>query len=487
MNFKADLPADNLLDKKNIYLVGIKGVGMTALAQLLTEAGVKVNGADVEQDFVTAATLHHLRLGIDTFDQATIPGATQVVIYSGAHGGSNHPLVKQAKKNKIPTYSLAQAIGMISQTLQTIAVCGVGGKSTTSAMVAWILQSAGRDPSYAIGVGDVPNLGHPAHLNKESSLFVVEADEYVADPVKDPTPRFLYLRPKHLICTSLIYDHPDVYKNQTETKEAFSRFFSYLEEDSYLVVNGDDVSLRNLAELKTVTKAQVVLVGEKAVNDIHVTVEPDVDGGSSEVTLSGELINDKLGQDFTFRLPIPGFHNAFNAAYAVSLALLLEAKPKKVKGAMSQWRSVQRRFEYKGETTNGVKIFDDYAHHPREIAAIAQTIHRWYPRRSVVVAFEPHTYSRTQVLLDEFVKALSDIPGEIILLPIFSSAREDKSQFDVSSQDVVNALRSVGHNASYLSSYNKLVQYVKKLPAGTLVFTLGAGDIYHAFDHVKLY
>lgn len=484
MNLETSLPDDNPLEWSEVYLVGIKGVGMAALAQLLVEAGVKVNGADVEHNFVTASTLHRLRVGVDTFEQATIPPTAEAVVYSGARGGAKNPLVQLAKKQKLPTYSLAQAVGMISQHRQTVAVAGVGGKSTTSSLLAWIMQEGGLNPSYAIGVGDIPNLGQSAHLNDQSDWLVVEADEYVADAKLDPTPRFLYLRPQHLICSSLTFDHPDVYQSSAETSQVFSKLFSYLNSNSWLVINGDDDGLQKLASRQ---QARVVMVGENSKNDVRVAVEPDPDGGGSRVQLIWQQLPGVEVTELNFYLPTPGFHNAYNAAYAAIMALLFGVSSRKITKALQQWRGVQRRFEYKGELGSGVKVFDDYAHHPREIAAMAQTIHQWFPRRSVVVAFEPHTYSRTEKLLDDFVRALSKIPGEIIILPIFSSARENQDDYDVSALDMVKALQSVGHNASYLTSYDELLQYVKKLPAGTLVFTLGAGDIYHVFDHVKLY
>lgn len=477
MNFDAHLPDQDLLQLKQVYLVGIKGVGMTALAQLLSEWGLRVMGADVDQDFVTADTLQKIGVFPETFANAQIPADMDLVIYSGAHGGSEHSLVLAAQEQKIPVISLAQAVGLLSRQKKTIAVCGVGGKSSTTALLSWMLSKAGLKPSYAVGVGSIPNLGQSAHWESKGQHFVVEADEYVADPKQDQTPRFMYLQPKHIICTSLTYDHPDVYANKADTDRAFLTFFNKLDTSSFLVVNGDDQDLLQLAKQ---SPAQIISVGEKAHNQVRVSVSP-IDGNGSHIN----LLSSQWGEE-NLKLSIPGYHNAYNAAYAYVLARLLGAESKSLQAALVRWRSVQRRWEFVGETMSGIQIYDDYAHHPREIAAVAQTLQKWFAGRSTVVAFEPHTYSRTKALADDFVKALTSIPGEIVLLPIFASAREVKDE-GISSQILVDKLRAVGHNARYVEDYQQLLQYIKNLPAGTLVLTLGAGDIYHTFDHVDLY
>lgn len=477
MKFQGELPELNLLQFSNAYLVGIKGVGMTALAVLLQQAGLRVSGADVAESFVTDETLQHHQIAVSPFDQAELPDDTAVVIYSGAHQGMKQPLVQTAQARQLPVLSLAQAVGLLSLTKQTIGVCGVGGKSTTSALVSWILDQAGWQPSFAVGVGTIPNLGTSARWQPDSEYFVVEADEYVADPQADLIPRFLYLRPTHLICTSLAYDHPDVYASFAETQQAYANLLALLPQQGMVVVNGDDSQLRTLTQLLT---NQVITVGEGQDNEVTLHFSAPRDGQATAELQSAFLPDGPL----VLTSQIPGEHNLRNAAYAATLCLALGVQPEVIQQAVANFRSVQRRFEYRGTTERGVRCYDDYAHHPRELRAVAETLRTWFPDQPVTVAFEPHTYSRTAALMDEFTEALVIMPGDVWLLPIFASARET-SRDDVTSEQLVQALRERGTSAQLVPDYNQLLEYIQTLPAQSIFLTAGAGSIYKIFEHVR--
>lgn len=477
MKFQGTLPEVDLIKRAQPYLVGIKGVGMTALAVLLHQMGLEVHGADTAESFVTDELLAELGIEVDDFEAAAWPPATNLIIYSGANGGRQHPLVQTATNQKIAVLSLAQAIGLLSQTKTTIGVCGVGGKSTTSALVSWILDQAGHDPSFAVGVGQIPNFQTSARWRPDSEYLVVEADEYVADPQADLTPRFLYLRPTHLICTALAYDHPDVYQSFADTKQAFASLFALLPENGILVINGDDP---DLCELTSPLKNQIIKVGESADNDVVLRYLPPQDG-KGRVELTSIYLADS---PLLLESAVPGIHNLQNSAYATALCLALGVSPITIKSAVASFASVQRRFEFIGQTDNNVFCFDDYAHHPRELMAVAETLRTWFPDRQISVAFEPHTFSRTSALFDEFVSALSAMPGEIILLPIFASARETENSA-VSSQQLVDALESRGKSAGLLDNRQNLLEYIEKLPAKTIFITLGAGSIYKVYDQLN--
>lgn len=477
MNFTGTLPDVSLLTHPHPYLVGVKGVGMTALAILLKQAGLDVRGADVAEEFVTDPLLIQHDIPVDEFGSADLPFDASIVIYSGAHNGSQQALVQQAQARQLPVLSLAQAIGLLSQAKTSIGVCGVGGKSTTSALMSWILEQAGHEPSFAVGVGNMPNFQTSARWVQDSEYFVVEADEYVADPRADLTPRFLYLRPTHLIATSLAYDHPDVYSSFTQTKQAFARLFASLPTNGIIVINGDDPELRQLCR---VLPNQIITVGEEADNDVVIRCLPPHEGLGRIELNSMYLADSPLLLEST----VPGFHNLRNAAYAAALALALGVQPEQIKQAVASFRSVQRRFEFVGQTTAGVMCFDDYAHHPRELMAMAETLRTWFPDHPRVIAFEPHTFSRTEALFEEFVAALSAMPGEILLLPIFASAREPVRE-DLESDQLVEALTARGVSAQFLPDYDQLLQYIETLPAGTVFMTLGAGTIYKVFEHVN--
>lgn len=479
MNLQPELPELDLLSQKLVYFVGIKGVGMTALAVLLADAGVQVRGADVAENFVTDALLQARNIEVEEFSVAQIPPDTSVVVYSGAHQGNRQRLVQEAALTGLPCLNLAEATGLVSQQKETIAVCGVGGKSTTSALLSWILEKAGRLPSFAVGVGTIPNLGTSARWQSEGQQFVVEADEYVSDPqlsAAEQTPRFLLLSPSHLICTSLSFDHPDVYGSFADTEAAFRALFSKLPMGGVMVVNGDIPELRSLATEFSQTH-HVIFVGEQEENDVRIR-SLRVENGLGLAEL------ETPEQTFALSLPIPGFHNLKDAAYAAVMALSFGVSVNDIQAAVQEFRSTTRRFEFLGTTSQGLNCYDDYAHHPRELQAIAETLQTWFAQDSVAVAFQPHTYSRTKALFNEFIEALEQMPGELILLPIFSSAREQKDS-TISSDMLAQELQKRGKAVRSLQSQPELLEYLQQFEhTGNVFITLGAGDIYKVYEHL---
>ncbi len=475
MNFTAPLPSLRLSQCRHAYLVGIKGVGMTSLAVLLQQAGLTVAGADTEETFVTDQLLAQHQIVPDSFASAILPDKTDVVIYSGAHQGANNPLVKLARTKKIPTLSQAEALGLLSVRKETIAVAGVGGKSTTAALLSWILEVGGQDPSYSVGVGNIPNLGSSGRWRKNRGPFVVEADEYVADPTQNLTPRFLYLRPKHLICTSLSYDHPDVYQSLADTQQAFSSLLAYLTPESILVYNGD---LPVLVELVRNHPGQFrrLSVGEGKHNQVRINDFQVVAGvGLATIIAPGLPLDHQL-----IRSPIPGKHNLLNAVYAAVMAAELGVDLSAIDQAITSFRSTQRRFEYIGRTLAGCECYDDYAHHPREIVAIGETLHDWFPGKKLAVAFEPHTFSRTKALYADFLNALEGLKAQVFLLPIFASARETEDA-SISSVMMADDLTRRGVEVRYCPDQTTLLEYIQALDADTVLITLGAGTIYKVY------
>jgi UDP-N-acetylmuramate--alanine ligase len=478
MNFTGELPRDVLLlSDGSVYFVGIKGVGMTALAVLLAQAGVKVSGADTTESFVTDAQLAAVGIEVQPFENAAL-GDAKIVVYSGAHKGFSQPLVVEARSRGLVCLTHAQAIGLLSQEKETIGVCGVGGKSTVSALLSHILSEAGRSPSYAVGVGTIPNLGSSGRWQSETSEFVVEADEYVADPLHDITPRFLYLRPTHAIATSLRFDHPDVYQSLQDTKQAFRSFFSLLPEVGFLVLNGDD---SGLLESAVELPAQVITVGENEGNDVRITFLPPRSGkGGVQLLAPGLECNG-----WELNMSIPGEHNLRNAAFAAVLCSVLGVEEEVVVRAVSTFLSTPRRFEYRGKNSQGAQFYDDYAHHPHELKAVSEALTSWFAPSNLVLAFQPHTYSRTKALQSEFVDVLAEFPGEVILLPIFASARESDDP-SVNSQQLVEEILAKGGKARLAKTPAELVEYFQALPNNTVAMTAGAGDIYKVYDTLDL-
>ncbi len=449
---------------------------MTSLAQLLVDAGKTVKGSDVAADFVTQEILEQLPVKIQLGFTDELPAETECVIYTAAHQAQQNPQVKQAQAKDIPTFSQAEAVAQFFNQKRGVAVCGVGGKSTTSAMLTWILEKNEQPISYSVGVGNIPQLARSGRWRPASDWFVIEADEYVVNPeaVKtgvEPIPRFSFLKPEIIVCTNLKYDHPDVYQNFAQTKDIFNDFFQKTET---LIINHADLNLIKQTPAKLLTFGEVPDKKETALPDLAL---------SNYRSQAGQTDSQFVyqGEEYQLRLQVPGRYNVFNALAAILASLQLGLEPAQAIRALASFPSTQRRFEYLGEK-DGVKYYDDYAHHPHELAAVIQTLNEWYPQAKKVVAFQPHTYSRTKELYDEFLPALSQAE-ELVLLDIFSSARETKDP-SVSSQKLAQDLEEITERkVPVLSDAEALAGFCREqLQSGDVLLTVGAGDIYQVHD-----
>lgn len=470
--------AINILAWKQAYFVGIKGVGMTSLAVLLKQAGVDVVGADVPESFVTDALLETHGILVQNFETATLPSSVSGVIYSGAHKGSNHPLVQEAEQAGLPCLTLAQATGSLTLAKSTVISCGVGGKSTTSAWLSLVLSLAGMQPSFSVGVGTIPDLGTSGQW-QAGKWFVVEGDEYVADPsLPQVSPRFLSLQPTVALCTGVAYDHPDVYASWEDTVAAFSTLWKRLPANGCLVVPENEPGVESvLAQVEL--SAPVIRVGHSETAGVQWNWTPE--GTGSRITLTWSKTQETL----TAATILPGQHNALNAALVAVTARFLGAPLEAIRAGLEQFRSTPRRFEYRGITQQGRRCFDDYAHHPRELQAIAQTLRAWFPNQPVTVAFQPHTFSRTKALFHDFVDALAEMPGDVVLLPIFASAREAPDA-ETRSEQLVEVLQAGGKSVQFVQSHAELIEYAQTLSGSGVFITLGAGDIYTIYEHLNL-
>lgn len=463
----------------NFYLVGIKGVAMTALAQILVDAGKIVSGCDVLDDFVTQPQLDRLALTLDIGFDHELPSTTECVIFTAAHLGPDNPLVQSALKRNIPVFSQAEAFADWFNSKDGISVAGTSGKSTTTAMIAWILEYNQLKPSYAVGVGDIPNLGRTGRWQPNSRFFVAEADEYVTDPraLKKGlpiVPRFSYLKSYITVCTNLQHEHIDVYPNFESLQSTFKDFFQSNKKDGLIVIHGDNTVLKSITQsLTTACKT----FGESESNDFRVSSHHYQDGKSVASLSVGS-------HQYQLTLLVPGKHNILNAAAAVAACSSSQiglAIPDCL-AALAEFKSTKRRFEYLGQV-RGVDFYDDYGHHPQEVAAAITTFKELFSDRNIVVAFQPHTYSRTKAFFSDFVTALATAPN-LVLLDIFASARE-QADSSVSSVTLAEAIKAKGAstNVTHLHSPSELAQYIQTdVPTGSVMLTLGAGDIYQTFN-----
>ncbi len=465
----------SLLDYHSFFLVGIKGVAMTSMAQLLVDAGKSVQGSDVKAEFVTQRQLDRLDIELHKLTDP-LPAKIDCIIYTAAHGGETQFQVEEAKSKNLPVYSHAAALGEFFNQKQGIAVCGVGGKSTISAMITWILEKNHFHPSYAVGVGEIIGLSRAAQWRPESRWMVAEADEYAVNPSQIKhgqklIPRFSYLKPQVTVCSQIMFDHPDVYHDEKHTHQIFSEFFQQIKPGGTLIMHqsaamlGLDHSAEKLLTYGSLPTCQAVV----GLNEHQ----------SHRQAVGTITINN---QSYPVSLTIPGKYNLENAAAAVLATLQVGIDPARAIASLANFRSTTRRFEFKGEK-NGVLFYDDYAHHPMEIAAVLAALKESFADKRVVVAFQPHTFSRTKELFNQFVITLARAP-ELVLLDIFASAREN-NHGEITSDHLVKAIQQ--HNSqlqvSNLHSISNLATYCQStLSADDLLITLGAGDIYQVHD-----
>lgn len=457
-----------------IYFVGIKGVGMTSLAIVAKEHGFEVSGSDVAEEFVTDALLKKINIAVlEGFEAKHINDLVKnhkpeeiLIVTTGAHQGARNTECKTAQKHDIHVMSHGEALGLFMQEKKGISIAGTHGKTTTSAMVAHILSKAKKDPSYVVGAGEILSLHTSGHWGT-GDYFVAEADEYISDPTSDKTPRFLYHHPEIAVVTSIDFDHPDVYDSLEEVSEAFEKFIKQTGPKGTSIINTDDP---NVKKLISSLKQPVITYG---VSD-QATVRIGSVSSTQHETHFSLIQKDRT--ICTVTIGVPGIHNVHNATAAIIAAHEAGVAWQTAAKYLKSFTGTKRRFEYLGDY-NGIMLYDDYAHHPREIAATLRAAKSWYPHARIVVLFQPHTYSRTKALFNEFITSFSKatIAG---ILPIFASAREKKDT-SISSKKLVGEIQKQNPHCYFLPDTQAFTEKIAPLlQPGDILITMGAGDIY---------
>lgn len=476
----------------NIFIVGIKGVAMANLAVILKRMGKNVTGSDVAEEFITDELLkeNDIKYTID-FSPTNLPHLTNLVIYSAAHAGTNNPQIIEAKKRGIKILSQAEILDELSKQFKTvIAVCGCHGKTTTSSLLAYALINLEARPSYMVGTPSFNNYSG-ADYTKSNEYFVVEADEYGVNPPFDKTPKFQLLHPTHILCTNIDFDHPDVYKNLDEIKKSFFNFFSMnvlinQSINTSMFFCADDENLMEVA--KKFPRKSYLTYGFSKKADLQI-INPKITNSGSSFDLivnindhSGNLdLVGKIQNLNRMIISLFGKKNISNAAGTILTLLNLGFAPEKIKDAIKNFTGAKRRFE-KIYFKNEIYLFDDYAHHPKEIETTIKTARERFPQQRIVIIFQPHTYSRTQILLKDFAKSLS-LADQTYILPIFPSAREQSNAFKISSTDIVE--NGDSNKLQAVNSINQLIKFLKQeINTGDIIFTMGAGDVYKLKDDI---
>ncbi|OGH08349.1 MAG: UDP-N-acetylmuramate--L-alanine ligase [Candidatus Levybacteria bacterium RBG_13_35_9] len=459
---------------KSIHFVGIKGVGMTPLAIIAKEAGFRVSGCDVDEEFITDETLKNAGIKPQIEFSESHLQDMDLIITTGAHGGFENIEVVEAKKKEIPVWTQGQAVGefmkgeIFGKSFVGISVSGTHGKTTTTAMISTILKENNLSPSFLIGTGNVPFLNSSGSFGK-GKYFIAEADEYATEPKYDKTPKLLWQKPYIAVITNIELDHPDLYATEDDIRNAFLLFTNNILQNGKLVVCIDDLNSRKLA---SETLANKITYGfSKNANFYVDRVNIDKEKMFFWV-YSGNAI---LGE---FMLNITGDHNALNALASIIVCLELGLSLQQIKSGLLKFKGSRRRFEYIKDLQSGAAVYDDYAHHPTEIKKTLAAFKKTFPNKKIVCIFQPHTYSRAKKLFEQFVYSFSDA-DELILTDIYSSEREEKDN-SISSNHLKNKIYEFFSKVSYLSSLTDVVKYVdqKKYGSDYIVLTMGAGDVY---------
>ena len=439
----------------SIHFIGIGGISMSGLAEILLEEGFTISGSDSKKSPLTSL-LESKGAKVYYGQRASnISDSVQVVVYTAAIHPDN-PEFACAKEKGLPMLTRAQLLGQIMRNYDTpIAVSGTHGKTTTTSMLSHILMAADCDPTISVG-GILPSIGGNIRVG-DSEYFVTEACEY--------TNSFLHFFPKIGVILNIDEDHLDFFKDLADIRNSFHRFAKLLPKDGTLVINDN---IPDLEEITADLDCRVIRYGNDSSLDYSATnILHDKKGEASfDLIKSGEFI-DRIS------LSVNGDHNVSNALSAIAVADLLGVPFSKIKEGLKSFHGTDRRFEYKGEV-NGFTIIDDYAHHPTEINATL-TAAKEYPHKEVWCIFQPHTYTRTKALFPEFVDALTHA-DHVILADIYAARETDT--LGMSSEMIAEELKKKGCDAYYFPSFEEIESFcLDRCQKGDVLITMGAGNV----------
>ncbi len=439
----------NLKDR-HYFLIGIGGVGMQGLANLLKDMGAQVSGSDIN-DFGARKELIASGIGVYVgHDASHITADINEVVRSVAIPDTN-PEVMAAKRRNIPVRRRLEIIGEVMKEKTSIAIAGTHGKTTTTKMIALIAKAAGRDPLALIGA-EVKNLKSNIMLG-HGPIMIVEACEYGRS--------FLDTRPKVAVITNIEADHLDYYKDIEDIKSAFRDFAELVPKDGAIIANGNDENVREV--LKGIDR-KIIWAGLNDGNDVRAT-DLEFREGRLYFSINGSRLH----------LQVPGRHNVANAALAWGAAKFLGIDDSTIKHVLQdEFKGVERRFEILG-TAAGITFMDDYAHHPTEIKAALEGAKEYFGGRRLIVVFHPHQFSRTRILLNDFATSFGDA-SLVVVAPIYAVRDTEKDKQSINAQDLVKAIDEVSHNAKFVGDFDEIKTFVRgELMPDDVLVTMGAG------------
>src|SRR6266581_6977806 len=437
---------------KHVHFVGIGGIGMSGIAEVLLNLGYKVTGSDVR---ATAITERLQRLGATIYprhDAQNVTGA-HVVVTSSAVRPDNAE-IQEAERRKVPVIPRAEMLAELARLKYSITVAGTHGKTTTTSMIATVLDRAGMDPTIVVG-GRLDTIGSNARLGK-GEFIVLEADE------SDRS--FLLLSPTIAVVTNIEADHLDHYRDLEDILAAFLSFINKVPFYGAAVLCIDEPAVQSLIPQ---VKRRIVTYGSAAPSDVRIT-DVNIEGLGSTFTL---LFNGVASQ--RFRLHVPGVHNVLNATAAFAAARDMGVEPGIIAGALESFQGVDRRFQIKSQ--HGITVIDDYAHHPTEIRATLGAAKAANFQR-IFAIFQPHRYSRTFHLFDDFARAFN-LADSVLILDIYPAGENPIE--GITTQALIEKIKSFGHkNAIYAPDFEMIESYiVATAKDGDAVIVMGAGNV----------
>lgn len=436
---------------RNGYLVGIGGVSMSSLAEVLFDMGLNISGSDT-QDSTNVQNLRKLGIKINPSHQAeNITDDIDFIVRTAAVHDEN-PEIAAAHAKRIPVFERTQAWGTISKDYDNaLCISGTHGKTTTTSMCTHILMAAEKDPTVMLG-GTLPLL-NAGHRIGRGNTIVMEACEYYNS--------FLSFFPTVAVILNIEADHLDFFKDLDEVKRSFRIFASKVPEDGYVVANADD---KNTMDTLSGIQRRVLTFGLTENADVTAkNIEYKGTNTYFDIYYKGKLFTDVT-------LHIPGVHNVKNALASAAAAICLGIRPYAVKYGLAGFNGAGRRFEFKGKF-NGADVFDDYAHHPGELKALLDTLDTLDYKRTIIV-FQPHTYSRTAALFNDFITQLKR-PDVLLLAEIF--AAREKNTIGISSADLAEKIP----NSTFYPDFDTLEKTLRAIARpGDVIFTVGAGNVY---------
>ncbi len=438
----------------HIYFIGIGGISMSGLAQILLHANFQISGSDANRSDLASiletkgAKIYYGQL------ESHIPENIDLVVYTAAIKEDNPDMIDVASR-KLPILTRAQLLGQIMKNFSLpVAVSGTHGKTTTTSMISEILLEAEYDPTLSIG-GILKEIGGNVRIGGYQ-YFVTEACEY--------TDSFLSFLPKIGVILNIEEDHLDYFKDISQIRDSFHNFAKLLPPDGCLIINGN---IDQYKELTTDLSCQVITFGDGACDFTSADIHYD-----SLARPTFQLYESGI-QKGPITLSVPGNHNISNALAAIATCTYLQVPFPSIQASLQKFSGSDRRFEYKGDL-GGVKIIDDYAHHPTEITATLKAI-RNYPHREVWCVFQPHTYTRTKAFLKEFAIALS-LADHVVLADIY--AAREKNTLGITSKDLQNELLTLDVDCHYFSSFDEIENFLlAHCIDDDLLITMGAGDV----------